>query len=137
MIFCIGLAVLSIAGGAQGAPTATNTFNVFLGEQSEIPGGFKKYPVTLNQFMPSSLTIAAGDKVTFSSAAFHTVTYTPRPIPLLMPDPAKGTYQNIVDSAGQAVLLRRAPEVHLQPGRVRAVRAEDDLREDPDVERRA
>ncbi len=40
---------------------------MFLGEQSEIPGGFKKYPVVLNQFMPSTLTIAAGDKVTFSS----------------------------------------------------------------------
>ena len=66
LILCVGLVVLSIAGGANGASTAsTNT--VYLGEQSEIPGGFKKYPVLVNQFMPSTLTIAAGDKVTFAA----------------------------------------------------------------------
>ena len=101
LIVGIALAVLSVAGGAYGAPSATNTYTVFLGEQSEIPGGFRKFPVLLNQFMPSTLTIAAGDKVTFSSATFHTVTYTPRPIPLFMPDPKKATYEGIVDAAGQ------------------------------------
>ena len=115
LIFCIGLAILSIAGGAQASSNATSTFTVFLGEQSEIPGGFKKYPVTLNQFMPSSLTVAAGDKVTFSSATFHTVTYTPRPIPLLVPDPAKGTYQNIVDSAGQPFYFDGRPKFIYNP----------------------
>jgi plastocyanin len=112
LILCVGLAILSIAGGAHASSSATSsTFTVFLGEQSEIPGGFKKSPVLLNQFMPSTLTVAAGDKVTFSSASFHTVTYTPKPIPLLMPDPAKGTYQNIVDSAGQPFYFDGRPKL--------------------------
>jgi plastocyanin len=54
----------------------------------------------MNQFMPSKLVIAAGDKVTFSSGSFHTVTYNPKPIPLLMPDPKKGTYAGLTDAAG-------------------------------------
>jgi plastocyanin len=111
LILCVGLAILSIAGGAHASSSATSTFTVFLGEQSEIPGGFKKFPVLLNQFMPSTLTIAAGDKVTFSSASFHTVTYTPKPIPLLMPDPMKGTYQNIVDSVGQPFYFNGRPKL--------------------------
>ncbi len=96
------------------APTAT-TYKVFLGEQSEIPGGFKKYPVLLNQFMPSTLTIAAGDRVTFSSASFHSATYNPKPIPLLMPDPKKGTYTGIVDSAGQPFYFDGRPTLAYNP----------------------
>jgi len=48
MFVCIALAVLSIAGGAYGARSATTTYTVFLGEQSEIPGGYEKFPVLLN-----------------------------------------------------------------------------------------
>jgi plastocyanin len=114
LIVCVGLVVLAIAGGANGASTAT-TYKVFLGEQSEIPGGFKKFPVLLNQFMPSTLTIAAGDRVTFSSASFHTVTYNPKPIPLLMPDPAKGTYTGIADSAGQPFYFDGRPKLAYNP----------------------
>jgi plastocyanin len=88
---------------------------VFLGEQTEIPGGFKKYPATLNQFMPSRLTIAAGDKVTFSSAGFHTVTYTPKPIPLLVPDPKKGTYTGITDAGGQPFYFDGRPKLIYNP----------------------
>ena len=113
-MLCVGLAVLAIAGAGNAAPTAT-TYTVFLGEQSEIPGGFKKYPVLLNQFMPSTLTIAAGDRVTFSSASFHSVTYNPKPIPLLMPDPKKGTYTGIVDSAGQPFYFDGRPTLAYNP----------------------
>ena len=115
LIACMALAVLSIAGGAYGASSATSTYTVFLGEQSEIPGGFKKFPVFLNQFMPSTLTIAAGDKVTFSSASFHTVTYTPKPIPLLVPDPKKTTYAGIVDAAGQPFYFDGRPKFIYNP----------------------
>lgn len=111
----MALAVLSIAGGAHGASSASSTYTVFLGEQSEIPGGFKKFPVFLNQFLPSTLTIAAGDKVTFSSASFHTVTYTPKPIPLLVPDPKKTTYQGIVDAAGQPFYFEGRPTLIYNP----------------------
>ena len=113
-LFCVCIAVLAIAGGANGAPTAT-TYTVFLGDQSPIPGGFKKYPVFINQFMPSTLTIAAGDSVKFSSATFHTVTYNPKPIPLLMPDPAKGTYTGIVDAAGQPFYFEGRPKLAYNP----------------------
>ena len=95
-------AVAVIALAVSGAAQAADTYKVFLGDQSEIPGGFKKFPVFLNLFMPSSLTIAAGDKVTFSSASFHTVTYNPKPIPLLVPDPTKAKYAGLTDAAGQA-----------------------------------
>ena len=113
-LFCVCIAVLAIAGGANGAPSA-NTYTVFLGDQSEIPGGFKKYPVFINQFLPSTLTIAAGDSVKFSSASFHTVTYNPKPIPLLVPDPAKGTYTGIVDAAGQPFHFEGRPKLAYNP----------------------
>lgn len=88
---------------------------MFLGEQSEIPGGFKRYPVLLNQFMPATLTIAAGDKVTFSSASFHTVTYTPKPIPLLQPDPAKGTYAEVKGADGEPFYFTGRPKLIYNP----------------------
>ena len=113
-LFCACIAVLAIAGGATGAPSAS-TYTVFLGDQSEIPGGFKKYPVFINQFLPSTLTIAAGDSVKFSSASFHTVTYNPKPIPLLVPDPAKGTYSGIVDAAGQPFYFEGRPKLAYNP----------------------
>jgi plastocyanin len=93
---------LAVPGAAftAGTKSVANTYTVFAGEQKEIPGGFKKLPATLNQFMPSKLVIAAGDKVTFSSATFHTVTFNPKPIPPFVPDPAKGTYTGISDAAG-------------------------------------
>ena len=60
----------------------------------------RKIPGTINLFLPSRLVIAAGDSVTFTSASFHSVTYNPKPIPLLVPDPAKGTYAGLADAAG-------------------------------------
>jgi plastocyanin len=99
---CVVLVALTVAGAANTASTkpAANTYTVFLGEQKEIPGGFKKLPATLNQFMPSKLVIAAGDKVTFASRTFHTVTFNPKPIAPFVPDPAKATYTGITDAAG-------------------------------------
>jgi plastocyanin len=90
------IVALSLVGNAG----AANGYKVFVGEQSPNPAGFKKVPATLNQFMPSSIVVNAGDKVTFSSATFHTVTYVPKPLPLLIPDPKKGTYDGITDAAG-------------------------------------
>jgi plastocyanin len=97
------MAALAVPSAAltAGTKSTSNTYTVFLGEQSEIPGGFKKFPVTLNQYLPSRLVIAAGDKVTFSSASFHTVSYAPKPFPLFLPDPAKGTYSGILGADNQ------------------------------------
>jgi plastocyanin len=103
LLGCVLVAALAVPGAALTAgstKSAATTYTIFAGEQKEIPGGFKKLPATLNQFMPSKLVIAAGDKVTFSSATFHTVTYNPKPIAPFVPDPAKGTYTGISDAAG-------------------------------------
>jgi plastocyanin len=98
----VALAALAVPTAAltAGERSASTTYSVFVGEQKEIPGGFKKLPASLNQFMPAKLVINAGDKVTYSSATFHTVTYNPKPIAPFVPDPAKGKYTGISDSTG-------------------------------------
>lgn len=100
LLACVAVAALAVPSAALTAG-ASNTYTVYLGDQSEIPGGFKKYPVLLNQFLPSKVVISAGDKVTFSSATFHTATYAPKPFPLFLPDPGKGTYTGIVGADNQ------------------------------------
>jgi len=83
--------------GATGATAATYT--MYLGEFAPPPASLRKIPGTINQFLPSTVVIAAGDSVTFSSASFHTVTYSPKPFPLILPDPAKGKYEGFSDAA--------------------------------------
>lgn len=92
------LGALAVTGVAQAA-----TWQVAAGEQARPPAGTPK-GTTLDAFFPARLTINAGDSVTFSSASFHTVMYPGgKPLPgLLLPDPAKGTYEGINDAAGQA-----------------------------------
>src|SRR6185436_14797898 len=70
-------------------PSAATTYTVYLGEFAQPPASLRNIPGTINRFLPSTLVIAAGDKVTFESNSFHTVTYSARPIPLLAPDPKK------------------------------------------------
>ena len=74
---------------AQHAPAAT-TYTVYLGEFAQPPASLRNIPGTINQFLPSKLVIAAGDKVTFESNSFHTVTYSAKPIPLLAAGPEEG-----------------------------------------------
>jgi len=95
------LAVLIAAGQAAAA-----NYQVYLGEQ--IPCGFIKCKgltgipkgATLDQYLPGTVTINAGDTVTFSSASFHTVTYAKQRASLLARDPAKGKYAPLTDAAG-------------------------------------
>jgi plastocyanin len=105
LIACVAAAAaLALTGAAIPAQSraAAATYTVFLGEQGAPPPAIRKLKLfgAINQFMPSKLVIAAGDSVTFSSASFHTVTYAPKPFPLLLPDPEKGTYAGIEDAAG-------------------------------------
>ena len=72
-------------------------------------------PGTINQFLPSKLVIAAGDNVTFTSNSFHSVTYSPRPIPLLVPDPKKGTYAGLTDAAGTPFYFDDLPKLIYNP----------------------
>ena len=104
LIACVAVAALALPGAAMTAHStkAGTTYTVFLGEQGPPPAAVLKLKLfgSINQFMPSKLVIAAGDKVTFSSGSFHSVTYNPKPIPLFMPDPKKGTYAGLADAAG-------------------------------------
>jgi plastocyanin len=103
LLACAAAAVaLAFAGAATPAHStaAGATFTVYLGEFAPPPASLKKVPGTINEFLPSKVVIAAGDSVTFSSASFHTVTYSPKPFPLVVPDPGKGSYDGLTDAAG-------------------------------------
>ena len=95
------LGVLVFAQLALGGADQSATWNVAVGEQGKPPAGTPK-GTTLNQFFPAKLSINAGDKVTFTSFAFHTVSYLAgkRVPPLVGPAPG-ATYTGITDSAGQ------------------------------------
>lgn len=103
LIACIAVAALAVPGASLSAPRspAAITYTVYLGEFAQPPASLKNVPGTINKFLPAKLVIAAGDKVAFTSNSFHTVTYNPKPIPLLVPDPKKGTYAGLQDAAGQ------------------------------------
>jgi plastocyanin len=117
VLACAALVALAVPGAGVTAHQAStaNTYTVFLGDQSEISGGFKKYPVLINQFLPSRIVIAAGDSVSFSSATFHTATFPNKPLPLFVPDPAKGTYTGITDAAGQQYYFEGKPKLAYNP----------------------
>ena len=117
LIACAAVAALAVPGAAipaRSATTATTatTYTVFLGEQGPPPAAILKLHLfgALNQFMPSKLVIAAGDSVTFSSGSFHTVTYAPKPFPLLLPDPGK-KYENLSDAAGAPFYFDGLPKL--------------------------
>lgn len=106
ILITIVLGALALAGSTQAA-----TWQVAAGEQARPPAGTPK-GATLNGFFPAKLTINAGDSVTFSSATFHTVTYTAGkpPASLFVPDPAKGTYAGLTDSAGAEFYFASLPK---------------------------
>jgi len=104
------LGSLAFAGQAM----AGNTYKVYLGQQSPSPAGVPK-SAFLDQYFPSKVTVNAGDRVTFSSATFHTVTYAPKPAPLLTPDPAKGTYDQLLDAAGSPFYFSGLPKFIYNP----------------------
>lgn len=95
------LGVLFCAQLAFGGSSQSAMYTVWVGEQTKPPAGTPKQ-ASLNQFFPGRLTIRAGDKVTFSSFGFHTVTYLAgQKFPAFL-GPAKGeVYEGIADSSGQ------------------------------------
>lgn len=95
------LGVLVTGQLAFGGTDQAGSWTVLVGEQAKAPAGTPK-GTTLNQFFPGRLTINAGDKVTFSSVGFHTVSYLGGT--RIAPDvltPQGAVYEGIVDSAGQ------------------------------------
>jgi plastocyanin len=96
-----GIGVLVFAQLAFGGGEQAASYDVAVGELAKAPAGTPKQ-TSLNQFFPGRLTIAAGDKVTFTNVGFHTVTYAggkPYP-PFVGPQPG-AVYEDITDSAGQ------------------------------------
>jgi plastocyanin len=112
-LIALGAAVAAL--GFAGQAAAASSFKVFLGEQARPPAGTPK-GATLDAFLPSAVTISAGDSITFSSATFHTVTYAPKPAPLFIPDPAKGTYDDLADAAGSPFYFVGLPKLIYNPG---------------------
>jgi plastocyanin len=107
IVAALAVGVFAVAGAAQAA-----NWQVAAGEQARPPAGTPKM-TTLNTFFPSKLVINAGDSVTFSSASFHTVTYTAGkpPAALFAPDPGKATYTGIVDAAGTPFYFDGMPKL--------------------------
>lgn len=99
------LAALALAG-----PAAAHDWTAHVGEQAKAPAGTPK-SATLNAFFPGKITINAGDKVTFRSRGFHTVTYLGgKPAPaLFVPDGS--TYAGIADSTGAAFFFNSLPKL--------------------------
>ena len=65
LIACVAVAAFAVTGvalPAQHAPAAT-TYTVYLGEFAQPPASLRNIPGTINRFLPSTLVIAAGDKV--------------------------------------------------------------------------
>jgi plastocyanin len=115
-VICAAFAALVLAAQA----TAAN-YQVMLGEQqpcgfipckgvSGVPKG-----TTLDMFLPGTVVVNAGDTVTYSSASFHTVSYAPKPPPLLLPDPAKGKYKPLKDAAGMPFYFAGLPKFIYNP----------------------
>ena len=119
LIACVAVVAFAVPGVALSAHHAqaatTTTYTVYLGEFAKPPANLRKIPGTINQFLPSRLVVAAGDSVTFASNSFHSVTYNPRPIPLLVPDPEKGTYAGLMDAAGQPFYFDDLPKLIYNP----------------------
>jgi plastocyanin len=89
------------AGLIGAAPAGAANWHAWLGEPTQPPANAPK-GAELNQFFPAKITIRAGDKITYSTHAFHTATYlggAPRPA-LAGPDSSGGKYAGINDAAG-------------------------------------
>ena len=98
------LAALCALVGAQlafGGSEQATTWKVAAGEQGRPPAGTPK-GASLNGFFPGRLEVNAGDRVTFTSFGFHTVSYLAGGRPPPPVGPAQGaTYTGITDAAGQ------------------------------------
>jgi plastocyanin len=105
MLFAALVAALTGAGQAAAAD-----YKVLLGEQAPGPAGTPK-GTELAQYFPKTVTVNAGDSVTFSSATGHTATYAPQRPPLVLSDPAKGKYAPYDDAAGNPFFFAGHPKL--------------------------
>jgi len=110
-MFKLMLAVAVAALVAPG-PAAARTWVVWAGAPVNAPAGLQSSVPVLDQFIPRTLQIHVGDKVTFKSREFHTATFlgsTPAAqMPLLMPDPTSH-YGGISDALGTPFWFNGGP----------------------------
>jgi plastocyanin len=94
----VALAMIALAAAG---PAGAATWQAWLGEPSAAPAGTPK-GATLNQVLPRSIKIRAGDRIRYSTHVFHTASYLPDGTlpPAVMPDPVGGKYTGIKDSTG-------------------------------------
>jgi len=101
VLVAAALTSLVAAQLALGGSGQASGYTVLVGEQTRPPAGTPKQ-VSLNEFFPGRLTVAAGAKVTFSSFGFHTVTYLAgKPFPAFLGPAAGQTYSGPSDAAAQ------------------------------------
>lgn len=95
------LAAAGLLALAAAAPAGAGTWQAWLGEPGPPPSGAAK-GAELNYFFPRAITIRAGDKIRYSTLAFHTASYldTTAAGPAVMPDPSGAKYSGIKDAAG-------------------------------------
>jgi plastocyanin len=95
-------AVVATAAGMGASPATAATWTVWADAPSKPPPGVPK-SLFLDQFFPKTLTVHAGDSITFRSKNFHTATFpgqtSPAKLPLIVPG-AGLTYPQITDAAG-------------------------------------
>jgi plastocyanin len=108
-LIATGTALVALASAG---PAAAHGWHAHVGEQAKAPAGTPK-SATLNQFFPGRLVVHAGDKVTFRSRGFHTVTYLARqaPTPLFVPDASGAAYNGILDETGSAFWFNSLPKL--------------------------
>jgi plastocyanin len=105
--------VLTAAVGlalATAAPAGAATWQAWAGEPGPPPSGTPK-GAELNQFLPRTIKIRAGDKIRYSTLVFHTVTYlgSAAAAPAIMPDPSGGKYTGITDASGSSFWFEGLP----------------------------
>ncbi len=99
------LLLVAVVGAAfvAAGPADGRTWTVWAGAPANPPSDLTAEVPFLDAFLPKTVQIRAGDKITFKSREFHTATFlgtTPiSQFPLLMPDPTSH-YSGITDSLG-------------------------------------
>jgi plastocyanin len=85
------------------APADAATWQAWLGEPSQPPSSAAK-GAELNQFFPRAIKVHTGDKIRYSTLAFHTVTYlgAANAGPPIMPDPSGAKYAGIKDASNSS-----------------------------------
>lgn len=112
--------VLTVVAGfalATATPAGAATWQAWLGEPGAPPASAPK-GATLNLFFPRAIKIHAGDKVVYSTHAFHTASYLGSAArgPNVFPDPSGTKYSGINDFTGAPFWFNGLPKFIYNPG---------------------